>query len=180
MGPTGRAVNATPTAGLADAEGLLTAASLLGKAGRTIESTIAGRSMGDTLPPGTRVRVRCGVPPEPLAGHVVVVAVHPVLFAHRVVGRGRGPRARGYVLTRGDAALLCDEPVPLDHLVGTISECDAGSGWGPLGAPPPRAGMRRLLAAAHRWAMLAALEIHIRVAHGFAVLSSRAARAPSS
>lgn len=139
--------------------------------------------MGDTLPHGSRVRVRCGVPPEPvepLEGHVVVVAVHPVLFAHRVVGRGRGPRARGYVLTRGDAALLCDEPVPLEQLVGTISEWNAGSGWRPLGAPPRRAGIPRLLAAAHRWAMLAALAIHIRVAHAFAVLSSRAAKALSS
>ena len=143
-------------------------AALLAKAGRDIESTVVGRSMGRTLPEGTRIRIRAGAADAIGLGTVVAVAAGEMIFAHRVVGV-----ARGYVVLRGDAALLCDEPVAVSQLIGVVEACNDGTGWRPL--PPPSREVRRI-SELQRRAILGALGIHIALARGFARLCMRVAR----
>jgi hypothetical protein len=159
---------------LANAREVIAVASLLRQTGHTIESTIVGRSMGSTLVAGCRVRFRCGAGPAPL-GSVVVVAVDGVLFAHRIVGQGRGTRARAYVITRGDATVLCDAPTEVSRVIGTVAEYSDGGGWRPV-PPPVRSRGRAWAAAVHRRAMLMALELHVVLAGFLAAWSFRVAR----
>jgi hypothetical protein len=161
---------------LANAHEVIAVASLLGRDGRVIESTIVGQSMGRALAAGTRVRIRCGTQPGPL-GAVVVIAGDGALFAHRIVGRGRGRRAHGYLLTRGDRTVLCDGPVEASRVIGTVTECREGDGWRPVPGAAGRSPLRAWLAAAHRGAMLAALEAHVALARGLARISFGLARA---
>jgi hypothetical protein len=161
---------------LADAREIIAVASLLGRDGRTIDSTIVGQSMGRTLAAGSRVRIRCADEPAP-AGAVVVVAVEGALFAHRMVGRGRGRRARGYVVTRGDGTVLCDAPVEVDRVIGIVAEYHDGEGWRPVSGPAPRPPLRGWLAALHRAAMLWALEVHVGLARALSMVSFGLARA---
>lgn len=164
-------VNQPDVARLADPAQLVAAASLLEKAGRTIESTIVGLSMGRTLPPGTRVRVRGNLSDAPPAGCVIVIAGDRTLVAHRVVGRGWGRRAREYLLTRGDGMLLCDVPTPLDRVIGQVTHCDDGGGWRPVAGPPRAAGPRPWIRALHAHALRLALEIHVAFARVLVRLS---------
>jgi hypothetical protein len=138
---------------------------------RVLECTTAGTSMGATLPPGSRIRFRCG-PNEPRLGDVVVLVFGQAdLLAHRVVGAGRGPRAREYLLTRGDGSVLCDQPIQRAAVLGIVLDTATDAGWRSL-APPRSSGFgRRLTATLHRWAMLAALELDVRIAVQLAVAS---------
>ena len=161
---------------LDNAREIIAVASLLGRDGRTIESTIVGHSMERTLVHGSRVRIRCGLT-TPSPGTVVVVAVGGVLFAHRIVGRGRGRRARDFIITRGDHAVVCDSPVATSWVVGVVTEYHDGTAWRPLPNDPLRSPARAWLAAVHRSVMLGALEIHVAVARGVSVIAVVMARA---
>lgn len=120
--------------------------------------------MGSTLPSGTRLRFRCGrVEPKP--GDVVVVLAGPSdLIAHRVVARGWGPRAHGYVVTRGDNSVLCDQPVARDAVLGVVEECRRDDRWLPVGPGLPHRVPTRVAAAVLLAVMLGALAISPRLA----------------
>jgi hypothetical protein len=146
-------------------------ASVLRQCDRVLECTTAGTSMGATLPPGSRIRFRCG-PNEPRLGDVVVLVFGQAdLLAHRVVGAGRGPRSRAYLITRGDGSVLCDQPIQRAAVLGIVLDRATDAGWRCLD-PPRSSGLgRRLTAALHRRAMLAAMEIDVRLAVRLAAAS---------
>jgi hypothetical protein len=139
-------------------------ARLLTHRDRVIESVSTGNSMGSTLPSGTRLRFRCGRG-DAKPGDVVVVLAGPAdLIVHRVVARGWGPRARGYLVTRGDSSVLCDQPVTADAVLGVVEECRRDDAWGPVG-PSPSLGVATTMAAAVLGAvMLGVLAISPRLA----------------
>jgi hypothetical protein len=154
------------------ADALIAASRLLGDEGQTLESTVAGASMDGTLPPGTRIRVRCGAPSPLEPGTVVVVAVHGgTLFVHRVIAVGKGRRAADFVITRGDGSLLCDGPTHRGWLVGVVTEYHDGGTWRLVPAHRGRSAMARLAAGAHELAMLAALHLDVALARSLARLS---------
>lgn len=139
-------------------------ARLLTHRDRVVECVSTGDSMGSTLPPGTRLRFRCGRV-DPRLGDVVVVLAGPtLLIVHRVVARGSGPRARGYLVTRGDSSILCDQPVPADAVLGVVEECRRETGWVPVGAYVPRGVATTLAADILRVVMLGALALSPRLA----------------
>ena len=147
---------------------LVAVADLLGRAGREIESTVRGDSMGRTLPAGSRIRISRGTPDDVALGSVVAVAAGDMIFAHRVVGR-RGT----WLLTRGDGVLLCDEPVALDRVVGVVTHCNDGSGWRPVAQP----AVERRSAALYRRVLLAMMALSVALAGRVARLVMRASRA---
>jgi hypothetical protein len=131
---------------------------------RVVECVSAGNSMGQVLPSGTPLRFRCGRS-DPKLGDVVVVLAGPTdLIVHRVVGKGWGPRARGYLLTRGDNSVLCDQPVPASAVLGVVEECGRGHGWANLDPPRPRGILPTLASGVLKALMLAALAVHPRLA----------------
>lgn len=141
---------------------LHTIVTLLKRAHTAIESEIHGRSMGATLPPGARIRISCTDRTDFQPGDVLAYLDGDKLVAHRLVRRGRGARARGYVITRGDASTACDPPVPLERAVGLVTawrRTDAEA-WRPVAPPAPRGALRRLATAANDAFIGAVLEIH--------------------
>jgi hypothetical protein len=105
-------------------------------------STVHGGSMATTLPEGARVRLRFPDPSEIAEGQVVALAVNGRLIAHRVVHLGRSPQSKNYLVTCGDATLLCDVPVHIRSVVGIITERQIGEDWTPLERSSAR-GWRR-------------------------------------
>lgn len=57
------------------------------------------------------------------------------LVAHRVVKRGSNFRQENYVITRGDGCVLCDAPLNLDEVIGTVVQVRKAESWEPV--PPP-------------------------------------------
>lgn len=103
---------------------LLAFGALLRRSGKTIESEISGTSMGSTLPPGCRIRIRPLSVEEYQAGQVVAFVAAGSLFAHRIVYRsGQG------VLTRGDNHTWCDLPAPVGAILGVVSEYLVEGEW---------------------------------------------------
>jgi hypothetical protein len=95
--------------------------------------------MATTLPAGAFIRIRCGDQDAP-AGAVVAFVHGQRLMAHRVVRRGRGPRAAAHVLTRGDAFAVCDPPIPVTTVLGRVTAWRPGADgpWSPPAGPPAR------------------------------------------
>jgi hypothetical protein len=108
---------------------LLALGTLLARSGRIIESEISGTSMGNTLPAGSRIRI-CRLPAEEYeAGQVIAFVLGSRIFAHRIIFR-----TRQGVLTRGDTRTLCDLPVPLDAVLGVVTEWSVNGEWQSLEA----------------------------------------------
>jgi hypothetical protein len=104
-----------------DSKRILTLAASLKAPGRRIESTVAGGSMGMTLPPGSRIQIEMSGSNNYAVGDVVAVLIASRMVVHRIVHCGRYGHARGYLLTRGDATLIPDPPQPADYVVGQVS-----------------------------------------------------------
>ena len=115
------------------------AAALLRRSGGEIESTVQGRSMGSTLPAGTRIRI--GYRPDAAfrEGTVVAFLAGETLTGHRVVGHCRDRQGREVLLTRGDGCTFCDPPIEPALVVGVVTAWQAGSDWRAL-PPAPRKG----------------------------------------
>jgi hypothetical protein len=111
---------------------LLAFGALLGRSGKVIESEISGTSMGSTLPSGCRIRIRPLSTEEYRPGQVIAFVADGALFAHRIVYRGR----QG-VLTRGDSHSWCDLPVPINAILGVVSEFLAHGEWHMFGDSVP-------------------------------------------
>jgi len=124
---------------------------LLQRVGRDIESEIQGRSMGISLPPGTRILIRCredGAYPD---GCVVAFIAGRGLVGHRVVGRRSDRGGQPLLLTRGDGTIVPDPPVEANRVLGEVTEWHNGKEWRPVPPAPtqstaPRLGAAGLLA----------------------------------
>lgn len=116
---------------------------LLKRTCRTIDSVVNGSSMEPAIPRGTRIRIsaQSELPPN---GTAVAIMAPAGVITHRLVCRGRLPWNRGFVLTQGDATMLCDPPLPIELLVGPV---DVEHANGAYGAVPKR----RASAPAMRW-----------------------------
>lgn len=102
--------------------------------------------MGATLPPGTRILIRCrsdGAYPD---GCVVAFVASRGLVGHRVVGRGSPRGQRSMLLTRGDGTVVCDPPLERDRVLGEVTEWHDGEAWRPVRPPPAWPAGRRFTA----------------------------------
>jgi signal peptidase I len=90
---------------------------------RSIEIPIVGNSMGAALPNGTIVSVALGDGSTCAPGDVVVFRQGEQIVAHRVVHLAAGIR---YLVTRGDARIAADAPVPFSSVLGRVTEVGAG------------------------------------------------------
>lgn len=128
--------------------------SLLKQSGSDIESQISGTSMAPALPPGARIRIRCGHHPSP--GDTVVYLTGQPIIAHRMLSRvRRGGRA--FLMLRGDANWFCDAPIDQTRVLGIVSGFDDGAGWRPVPARERDRLAVRVLVGASYWAVLTGL-----------------------
>ena len=129
----------------------------------TFESIMVGNSMTPTIPNGAQIRIDCGKRENLVVGTVVAYLgdQHPVI-GHRIVGIGRGPRARNMVVTRGDAMTLCDTPIGLDLLLGEVTHWLCEGTWRAVPDSRVEHERRRTVGALSTFLTLNALEIHHR------------------
>jgi hypothetical protein len=156
-------------------EQLLTVADILKHSHANVESEIQGGSMGATLPAGARIRVSCTDRPEYRTGDVLVYVMDGRLIAHRMVGRGRRARVLRFLITRGDAAVNCDPPVPVERTVGHVTEWRARevASWNGIGPAPRHSVIGALMRRANLAAISMLLEIHPLLARGVAIAAWR-------
>jgi len=155
----------------------LAVARVLVDSGRDVEAVAHGGSMGRAIPAGATIRIR-GVDPESLrVGDVIAFAQRETLVTHRVVARGRGRQARSYLVTRGDAARTCDEPVAMETVLGIVRSYQSGGHWYDVPGPVRHAGWSRLLTSLVESAVRAALELDARLAGALVRLTRRAGSA---
>ncbi len=148
-------------------------AAVLRQTDRAYECKTSGHSMGDTLPAGSKLRFRC-TSNDPHVGDVVVfLAGQSDWIAHRVVFAGRHGRSQPYLITRGDAGLLSDQPILRSSVLGIVEARLIDGQWERVEAQKRTRRAARLARSGHFWAMRTALWIHIRVAVLFAAASAR-------
>jgi hypothetical protein len=123
--------------------------------------------MGSTLPDQAKVRIACRITPEYQPGDVVAYWWRNSLIAHRIVGRGKRPRTRGFYLTRGDGHYLCDPAVAEDAILGLVSTWFDGTQWRPV-ATFPTEGLRSRTLLIGQWM----LELHPDLARRIAAVCS--------
>jgi hypothetical protein len=134
--PRGDPVRAVAAFFREDPARILAVASRLRGPDRTLESTVEGMSMGRTLPPGSRIRIALADRQGYDVGEVVAFLAGGQVVVHRVVHRGRAGRARGYVLTRGDAPLAPDAPVAEESILGPVTGVQRDGLWVPVDGRP--------------------------------------------
>jgi len=152
-------------------EQLLAFGTLLARSGKIIESEISGTSMGRTLPAGTRIRIR----PLPASDYgirqTVAFVCGSTIFAHRIAYR-----TKQGVLTRGDNHSWCDLPVPVDAVLGLVTEWWINGEWQrfayALQGSPAQPWTIRVLETAVR----AGMHVHIRLARHISRALMRLAR----
>lgn len=142
----------------------LAVARLLRGSGHTFESVVRGGSMGRTLPPGSRIRIRCDQPGSLAAGDVAAFLLVGVLVGHRVWGKSGGPAGPRWLLTCGDGSSVCDEPVPEAVVMGRVLAVARGADWVAIPAAPARHGWRAPTVWAHQRAVRFALGLDVRAA----------------
>ncbi len=76
--------------------------------------------MEPAIPRGALIRIEPR-PEVPAVDTTVAIVTPGGLVAHRIVGRGRFPWNRRFVLTQGDGSTLCDPPVPVDLILGSVT-----------------------------------------------------------
>jgi hypothetical protein len=101
---------------------------LLRKGGHEIESVVEGRSMEPAIPLGARIRI---MPAQraPAVGTTAAIVTPGGLVAHRVIGRGRLPWNRRFVLTQGDGTVFCDPPIPVGLVLGEVRAWRHDGDW---------------------------------------------------
>ena len=125
---------------------ILAVASSLRAPDRSVESTVEGKSMGRTLPPGSRIRIELADRPDYEVGEVVAFLARGKIVVHRIAHLGRRGAARGRLLTRGDAALVPDPAVDVGSVLGVVSAIDRDGGWMAPGGQPRRSIPARVVA----------------------------------
>jgi hypothetical protein len=124
---------------------LAVAASLRGP-DRSVESTIEGKSMEGTLPPGTRIRIELRDRASYEVGEVVAFLSRGKIVVHRVAHKSQRGAARGRLLTRGDAALVPDPAIDVASVLGAVTRIDRDGGWVPPDGRPRRSLPARVVA----------------------------------
>ncbi len=147
-------------------------APLLQRAGAVIDSEIRGRSMGKTLPPGTKIRIRCATGADYAPGTVIAFLGGNGLVGHRVVGRAGAQ----YLLTRGDGTVICDPPVEASRVLGEIIEWQDGEAWRAVPAAPTRGALSGLVATAVQWFIGGLHRVQPRLAAGSAAVLMKVGR----
>ena len=130
-------------------------AGLLKQAGRTLESTIHGSSMGGTLPDGATIRIVPSRPEQYRAGQIVACVEHGLLFAHRIVDVHRDR-----LITQGDGWVLCDPPIQLSQVIGEVVAYRVGNEWRDPAEMAGRSGLRAWIARGHCWLIAACLRLN--------------------
>ena len=148
---------------------------LLKRSGGVVECAVTGMSMGAVVPDGASARVRCDGAARAIAaprtGDVVALLLGGELTVHRLVHRGRSRRARGWVVTEGDANLTCDAPVRELHLLGVVEEIRiAADEWRPPASSARHSRLQRAVSAFVRGSVCIGLEVHPRVARAIKAL----------
>jgi hypothetical protein len=100
--------------------------------GTVVTCRLIGGSMQDAIPAHSQIRISFGRPVDRV-GEVVAFMEGSRVVAHRVAYRSR-LRRHDFLVTRGDARILPDPPVPVPAVLGTVDQVDDGSGWRALGA----------------------------------------------
>lgn len=101
-----------------------------------MQAVVTGGSMGRSLPAGSRIRMRPARSDSAAiqVGDIVVhLAVNGLLVAHRVVALGSNRSKVPFVITQGDSQTLCDMPVDVADLQGTVTAVCREGKW----EPPP-------------------------------------------
>ncbi len=109
--------------------------------GRFVESTIQGMSMGRNLPPGSRIRIALVECERFTAGEVIAFLVGNRVVVHRVLFHPHNGSAAGFVLTRGDAPLVPDPPVPTCQILGPVTGVWVDGHWKDVPGPMQRSAM---------------------------------------
>jgi hypothetical protein len=120
-----------------DSERLLALSSLLRKGSREFEFFLHGKSMGSSLPDGSRIRVRLAADPQFRVGQVLTCVAQDRVVAHRLV-RSVKSGSKEYLITRGDATVCCDWPVPSASVLGIVIGFCTSEVWEPVGLPRER------------------------------------------
>ena len=120
-----------------DSERLLAFSSLLGKNSREFEFVLHGKSMGPVLPDGSKIRVRLAADDQFTVGQVLTWVAKDRVVAHRLV-RSVKSGNKEYLITRGDATVCCDWPVPATSLLGIVIGFSIPGVWQPVGPAPQR------------------------------------------
>jgi hypothetical protein len=160
-----------------DPSRILAVASRLRGPDRSLESTVEGLSMGRTLPPGSRIRIDFVERDGYEVGEVVAFVAGGQVVVHRVVYRGRAGPARGYVLTRGDAPLAPDAPVPERSIIGAVGAVQRDGRWEAVGGRPWQTRRARVVRALLLVWVAGVLRVSPRVAHALAFFLHRSERA---
>lgn len=129
----------------------------------SVESEVSGVSMGSVIPHGSHIRIGFGADPSELGSVIAFISAGKVMV-HRVRWRGRLRRARGFLITQGDAMLLPDVPVESETVLGEVVAVEAGAGWSPPRAKPHAPRRERALSFLVFAASVVLLEIEPRLA----------------
>jgi hypothetical protein len=172
-----------------DKERLLAISSLLRNGALEIETHIHGGSMGSVLPDGSQVRIRLGAVKSFVPGQIVTYAAKDRLVAHRLV-QEVSSQDNHFVITRGDATICCDAPVPVRSVVGIVTESRSHGAWQPVGPLARRTrssalaesaiagtvvALLRLNPPLSRWAAACIVDVH-RAVMRFVALGRRLTR----
>jgi hypothetical protein len=132
-------MNQTSVAGLSvfDSERLLALSSLLRKGSREFEFFLQGKSMVPSLPDGSCIRVRLAADDQFIVGQVLTCVAKDRVVAHRLVRSVKSGNEE-YLITRGDATVCCDWPVPATSLLGIVIGFSIPGVWQPVGPAPQR------------------------------------------
>jgi hypothetical protein len=124
----------------------------------SLEVPITGHSMGHALTDGAVARVALDRR-APSVGDVVVFWQDQRLIAHRVVYLGRQARAAGHLITRGDARIAPDPPVPIERVLGRITSLTTSADASP--PAPARVGSWPARCARATLGLATALALHV-------------------
>jgi hypothetical protein len=172
-----------------DGERLLAFSGFLGMSSREFEFLLQGGSMRPILPDGSKIRVRPAADEQFMVGQVLTYVVKDRMVAHRLV-RSVKSRSKEYLITRGDATVCCDWPVPATSVVGIVIGFSTRESWQSVGQPPERsfgfrwlaflissliASILRVSPSAAVWTAKRIIRIHGMVERGMGYLKRRAA-----
>ena len=124
---------------------LLAISNLLRKGSREFDFLLHGKSMAPTLPDSSWIRVLPAEKGRFTVGQVLTYASKDRVMAHRLV-RSMKSGSTEYLITRGDATVCCDWPVPATSVLGTVIAFSTGGLWQPVGPPPERGLVFRSMA----------------------------------
>jgi signal peptidase I len=128
-----------------DSERLLAFSGLLGMSSREFEFVLQGKSMRPILPDGSKIRVRLAADDQFMVGQVLTYVAKDRVVTHRLV-RSVKSGSKSYLITRGDATVCCDWPVPATSVLGTVIGFSTDGFWQSVGPPPARSFGFRWLA----------------------------------